>query len=76
MQIKINVRLFATLRNNREKEMMMDLPHGATPKDIIELLNIPEDEAKIIMVNGIGAKLHKILENNDRVAIFPPVGGG
>jgi sulfur-carrier protein len=74
--VQVNVRLFATLRNNREKEMMMDLAEGSTPKDIIELLNISEEEAAIIMINGIGSKLDRILKENDRVAIFPPVGGG
>ena len=74
MQIK--VRLFATLRENREKEMIMDLAQGATPKDIIERLNILEKEAAIILVNGRGAKLDKVLEDNDTVSIFPPVGGG
>ncbi|MFZ5967256.1 MAG: MoaD/ThiS family protein [Bacillota bacterium] len=74
MQIK--VKLFATLRNNREKEMMMALAQGATPKDIIERLNISEEEAAIIMINGRGAKLDQVLEDNDTVSIFPPVGGG
>jgi sulfur-carrier protein len=74
--VQINVRLFATLRNNREKEMMMDLPQGATPKDVIEILNISEEEAAIIMINGIGVKLDRVLQENDRLAIFPPVGGG
>ena len=74
MQIK--VRLFATLRNNREKEMLMDLAQNSTPKDIIEGLNIPQKEAAIILVNGRGAKFDTILEDNDIVSIFPPVGGG
>lgn len=74
--VQIKVRLFATLRNNREKEMIMDLAQGATTRDIIERLNITEEEATIIMINGRGAKLDKVLEDNDTVSIFPPVGGG
>ncbi|OGO78298.1 MAG: molybdopterin synthase sulfur carrier subunit [Clostridiales bacterium GWB2_37_7] len=74
MQIK--VKLFATLRENREKEMMMDLVQGATPKDIIERLNIRAEEAAIIMINGRGANSDQVLEDNDTVSIFPPVGGG
>ncbi len=74
--MKIVVRLFATLRENREKEMTMIFTKDATPKDIIEQLNIPKEEAAIIMVNGTGSKLDRILENNDIVSIFPPVGGG
>ncbi|WP_236932645.1 MoaD/ThiS family protein [Geosporobacter ferrireducens] len=74
--VQIKVKLFATLRNNREKEMMMDLAEGATPKDIIERLNISEEEATIIMINGRGAKLDTAIADNDTVSIFPPVGGG
>jgi sulfur-carrier protein len=74
--VQINVRLFATLRNNRDKEMMMDLPEGATPKDIFQRLNISEEEVAIVMINGIGSKFDKVLIENDRVGIFPPVGGG
>lgn len=72
----IKVKLFATLRENREKEMTMDLEKGSIPKDILERLNIPEHEAAIIFINGRGAKLDKVLEDNDTVSIFPPVGGG
>jgi molybdopterin converting factor small subunit len=74
MQVK--VKLFATLRLNREKEMLMDLVQGSTPKDIIERLDIHEEEATIIMVNGRGVNLDYVLEDNDTLSIFPPVGGG
>lgn len=74
--MQITVRLFATLRTNREKEMLMDLEIGATPKDIIERLNIPTEDAAIILINGRGAKIDTTIEENDTVAIFPPVGGG
>lgn len=55
--VQIQVKLFARLRNYREKEMIINLAQGATPKMIIEHLNISEEEAAIIMVNGRGAKL-------------------
>lgn len=74
--IHATVRLFATLRENREKEMIMDLPDGAAIKDIIERLGIAQKDAAILMVNGRGAKLDTILKENDTVSIFPPVGGG
>jgi len=74
--VQVTVKLFATLRNNREKEMRMDLASGATPKDIIDRLNIAQEEAAIIMINGRGAKLDTVLKDNDIVSIFPPVGGG
>ncbi|SDK84484.1 Molybdopterin converting factor, small subunit [Natronincola ferrireducens] len=74
--MKVKVKLFATLRENREKEMMMDLQQGATPKDIIKRLNISQEEVAIIFLNGRSVKVDKALEENDTVSIFPPVGGG
>lgn len=74
--INIKVRLFANLRENRDKEMMIELGEDSTIKDIIEILNIPREDAAILLVNGLGAELDKILEDNDTVSIFPPLGGG
>jgi len=74
--IHVTIRLFATLRQNREKEMIMELPEGATTKDIIERLNILQKDAAILFINGRGAKLDKILEDNDTISIFPQLGGG
>ncbi|HYE68982.1 MAG TPA: MoaD/ThiS family protein, partial [Anaerovoracaceae bacterium] len=74
MQIK--VKLFATLRENREKEMMMDIAQGTTAKEIIDRLNILKEEAAIIMINGRHANPDQVLEDQDTVSFFPPIGGG
>jgi molybdopterin converting factor small subunit len=74
--VKVKVKLFATLREKREKEMDLHLNEGATPADILSLLNILREEAAIIMVNGRHAKSDALLAENDTVALFPPVGGG
>ena len=74
--MKIKVKLFATLRENRGKELIMDFSESATPRDIIEKLNIPLEEAAIIFINGRSKELDELLEENDTVSIFPPVGGG
>lgn len=75
-KISVTVRLFATLRDDREKETVMELPRGTTPQEIIELLAIPQKDAAIIMINGRGASLDSTLKDKDTVSIFPPVGGG
>lgn len=74
--MNITVKLFANLRINNEKEVSMDLLEGSTPKDIINLLNIKEEDAAIIMINGRRKELLSVIEESDTVAIFPPVGGG
>lgn len=74
MQIKI--RLFATLRTNRGKELVLDLVEDSTVIDVIEELKIDRDEVAILLINGRDGQLDTPLKNEDVVSIFPPVGGG
>ena len=39
-------------------------------------LKIPQKLVKIVMVDGLSAPFDHRLEGNERVAFFPPVGGG
>jgi sulfur-carrier protein len=54
----------------------MDIEAGASVRDVAQRLGIPEDEVKLIMINGVGSKWETILKGDERVAFFPPVGGG
>ena len=72
----LEVRLFATFREGREKILFMEHTTGMTGYDIITKLNIPEEEVAIFLVNGRHSKLHAVLEDNSVLALFPPVGGG
>jgi len=72
----IKVRLFATLRENRGKELMINLSQGFTPMDIIDKLNIAKEEVAILLVNGRDGQFDVELVEGDTVSIFPPVGGG
>jgi len=74
MQIK--VRLFATLRNGRGKELLTELQENGTVRDIIAHLEIPESEVAILLINGRDGTLDRPLLETDVVSIFPPVGGG
>lgn len=49
---------------------------GESVRDVARRLAIPEEEVKLIMVNGIGAQWEVVLRGSERVAFFPPVGGG
>ncbi|MFZ5974160.1 MAG: MoaD/ThiS family protein [Bacillota bacterium] len=74
MQVK--VRLFATLREGRGKEVMVDLPDGGTAQNIIESLKIAREDVAILLINGRDGRLDTQLAGTDVVSIFPPVGGG
>lgn len=49
---------------------------GATARDLAECLNIPVKDIKLVMINGRQQPLDTALGEGDRVAYFPPVGGG
>lgn len=77
----LQVFLAATLRKyvadyNPATGLEVTAKSGATVQDVARLLKIPEEEVKLIMVNGIGAAWETTLAGNERVAFFPPVGGG
>jgi molybdopterin converting factor small subunit len=54
----------------------MEIPPGGNVRVVARNLGIPEQEVKLIMVNGIGASWDTVLRGDERVALFPPVGGG
>lgn len=79
--ITVHVRLFATLRRffpdlQLDETMQVNLPDGATVGQLIDRLNIPVEEIKIVFVNNIFRDMGYSLKNGDMVSIFPPVGGG
>ncbi|MBO8168212.1 MAG: MoaD/ThiS family protein [Thermoanaerobacteraceae bacterium] len=78
--MQLEVRLFANLRDYLPKDskgqVKVELPEGSTAADLIKHLNIPRDLPLIIMVNGRREPENHVLQDGDRVGIFPPVGGG
>ncbi len=74
--MEIKVRLFATLREKRGKELMVDLNDSSTIRELINSLEIKESEVAILLLNGLDAKLDRQLHEGNVVSIFPPVGGG
>ena len=75
--IEIEIRLFATLVKYRPKESdTFKLPDKTTIAGLLSKLNIPEEETKLIFVNGKKEAMDYEVQDKDRVGIFPPVGGG
>ncbi len=72
----VTVRLFATLRNGRGKELKLDFEERANVRDIIEKLDIPKEEVAILLINGRTGTMDRELTSTDIVSLFPPVGGG
>ncbi len=79
--MKIQVKLYATLRRhipNLElgEAKTFEVKEKATIEELIELLRIEKNEAKIILVNGVKKDLSYTMQENDLIVIFPPIGGG
>lgn len=54
----------------------IDVDRGTSVREVALCLSIPEQEVKLIMVNGAHADWETTLTGNERLAFFPPVGGG
>jgi molybdopterin converting factor small subunit len=79
--MRVLVTLSTTLRDHvpgysPAQGLSTDINSPADVKALLALLGIPENETKIIMVNGRQATLRDPLSDGDRVALFPAVGGG
>jgi len=72
----MEVRLFATLRTNRDKSVSVAWFDGICGFDILKTLKIDPKEVATFLVNGKHEKLDEKLKETDIIAIFPPVGGG
>ncbi len=52
------------------------LPDGATVQTLVRQLNVPEEMASVIVLNGRSADLDDPLQNGDRLILIPPLAGG
>jgi sulfur-carrier protein len=54
----------------------LEVDEGMSVAEVCRFMNVPEEKIKIVMVDGRHRSLEHILEGDERVALFPPVGGG
>lgn len=74
--MEVEVRLFATFREGREKKQKIKIKENTTILDIIKMLNIDENEVAIMLLNGRDGNSDRMLNDGDIISLFPPVGGG
>ena len=75
--VKIDLNLFVTLSQYLpENSKFFEVSDNTTVDQLIEDLNIPEGSVKLIFVNGKKQDEKYLLQNSDRLGLFPPVGGG
>lgn len=74
--MNIKVRLFATLREGRGREVILELAEGSAVQEAIDTLRISKEDVSILLVNGRDTTPEQVLSDGDIISIFPPVGGG
>jgi uncharacterized protein with PIN domain/sulfur carrier protein ThiS len=55
----------------RKQEFSVSCARRATTKHMIEALGVPHTEVELILVNGESVGFDRILEDGDRVAVYP-----
>ncbi len=80
--IRVDVRLYAVLHRYAPvplrpgEPLPLDLPAGSTVADLVAHLNLPADQVKRIFVNHCAVPEEHLLQDGDRVSVFPVVAGG
>lgn len=75
--LKIELKLFATLQPYAPPNApCYPVESGTSIEKIVEALNIPKDQVKLIFSNGVRCDGSTIVQDGDRIGIFPPLGGG
>ncbi len=76
--MKVNVELIAIASGHHHD--CVDLADGATPDDLLEALDLPDDEPYMTLVNGLsvapGRRAATRLAEGAKVIVFPPLKGG
>lgn len=73
----IQVKCFATLVPYTPEGGAMDFSPPLTVRALLKQLGVPEEEVRLVFVNGKNESDWSYeVQDNDRLGIFPPVGGG
>ena len=54
----------------------LPVPPGTTVSQVIRELGLPAQEVTLIMVDGRRQEADFQLQGNERLGLFPPIGGG
>jgi len=78
MPATIEIKLFASLKKYlpADSEYRYPVEPGTPLSALLDQLRIPEDEIKLIFVNGVKKDASVLLHGGERVGVFPPIGGG
>jgi sulfur carrier protein ThiS len=79
--MKIETNLFASLTRHKPEGIgtdswMVECEEGTTVSTLLQEIGVPQEEVALIFINGVHGKMESVLNDMDRLGVFPPVGGG
>ncbi len=78
--VTVTVKLFATLKKYTPQGstdgISLSLPVGATVQDVVAMLNIPREQAGMLVAGDTYVEVGTVLEDGLELSIFPPLAGG
>jgi molybdopterin synthase sulfur carrier subunit len=79
--MKVRVKLYGTLRERfpsyqPSQGMEIELPEGATVKDLLALLEISESLRAVVIAEGRVLKTHDRIQRGVPVDVMQAIGGG
>jgi sulfur carrier protein ThiS len=77
----LQVLLNASLRRffpdyNPYQGLTLEVVPGTPVSQVIRRLGLPPEEVTLIMVNGVRQGPDFLLQGDERLGLFPPIGGG
>ena len=76
-RIEVDLLLFATLRRRGlRSQQRITLQASTSVRGVAEALAIPQGEIHLVFINGRAASFDQDLQDGDRLALFPAIGGG
>jgi sulfur-carrier protein len=78
MPVTIEIKLFASLKKYLppDSACRCSVEPGTPLSALLDQLCIPEDELKLIFIDGVKQDARVLLHGGERVGVFPPIGGG
>lgn len=59
-----------------ERPYPADVAAGTTITEVLRVYGVPADKPRILLVNGRHTDANHVLQDEDTLAVFPPVAGG
>ena len=78
---QVEVKLYASLRKyhpspGSSEALSIEFDDKAKLGNLLDKLKLPREEVNVLMVNGKWEKESYLLQDGDRIGLFPLIGGG